>query len=110
MKCQAEAPTKFASRYLQQLCKHWSHKFPVEFTPTRGQIDLPLGRCALEASENGLLVTLDGAPGEVSLEKFQQVVVRHLGRFGFREELVFDWRATDGPAPREGAGGAAPTD
>ena len=30
--------TASASRYLQQLCKHWSHKFSVEFTPERGII------------------------------------------------------------------------
>ena len=27
--------TKHASRYLQQLCKHWSHKFTVEFSPVQ---------------------------------------------------------------------------
>ena len=31
---QATIPTTAASRYLQQLCKHWSHKFAVEFTPS----------------------------------------------------------------------------
>ena len=28
--------TASASRYLQQLCKHWSHKFAVQFTPQHG--------------------------------------------------------------------------
>ena len=27
------------SRYLQQVCKHWGHKFEVEFSETRGQVD-----------------------------------------------------------------------
>ena len=35
---QATVPTASASRYLQQLCKHWSHKFAVEFTPEHGTI------------------------------------------------------------------------
>ena len=34
----ATIPTASASRYLQQLCKHWSHKFAVEFTPEHGTI------------------------------------------------------------------------
>ncbi len=29
----ALVPTKSASRYLQQLCKHWSHNLAVSFTP-----------------------------------------------------------------------------
>ena len=27
----ATVPTKSASRYLQQLCKHWAHNLEVEF-------------------------------------------------------------------------------
>ncbi len=30
---QARVQTTEASRYLQQLCRHWSHKFKVEATP-----------------------------------------------------------------------------
>lgn len=32
---EARIPTASASKYLQQLCKHWSHKFQVEFTPEK---------------------------------------------------------------------------
>ena len=39
----AEVPTASGSRYLQQLCKHWSHKFTTDFTPEQGTIALPLG-------------------------------------------------------------------
>ena len=35
---ETRVPTASASRYLQQLCKHWSHKFTVEFTPEQGRI------------------------------------------------------------------------
>ena len=54
----AEIPTAAASRYLQQLCKHWSHKFPVEFTPTHGEITLPFGACVLDADQEALKVSL----------------------------------------------------
>ena len=33
---QARVQTMEASRYLQQLCRHWSHKFKVEATPEHG--------------------------------------------------------------------------
>ena len=29
----ANVPTTHASKYLQQLCKHWQHNLAVEFTP-----------------------------------------------------------------------------
>ena len=34
-------PTKNGSRYLQQLCKHWSHNLAVEFTPAQGKVAFP---------------------------------------------------------------------
>ena len=48
---QARVSTASASRYLQQVCKHWSHKFAVEFTPEKGHIPFSDGRiCNLEAT------------------------------------------------------------
>ena len=31
-------PTASASKYLQQLCKHWSHNLAVEFTREHGRV------------------------------------------------------------------------
>lgn len=84
-------PTASGSRYLQQLCKHWAHKFPVEFTPERGEITLPLGRCELQADAGGLDARLSGAEDETTLARFEQVVADHLKRFAFREDLQFAW-------------------
>lgn len=86
----ARAETAHASRYLQQLAKHWSHKFAVEFTAEAATIDLPMGRCALAADARGLDVVLTGQP-DADMERFKAVVVEHLQRFGHRETLVFDW-------------------
>ena len=87
----AEVSTENASRYLQQLCKHWAHKFPVEFTPEHGEITLPSGVTVLDAKSEALLVTLR-AEEAASLERLEQVVADHVVRFAFREELVFDWK------------------
>ena len=37
----AVVPTASASRYLQQLCKHWSHNMAVEFDETNGRVVFP---------------------------------------------------------------------
>lgn len=87
----ATVATEHASRYLQQLCKHWGHKFTVEFTPTDGRIDLGEGRIVeMTADDKALKITLEAA----DLERLQQVVVDHIVRFAFREELIFDWQPT----------------
>jgi hypothetical protein len=88
----ARVPTASASRYLQQLCKHWSHKFEVSFDAEAGQIMLPFGTTDLRAGEDALdiIVTLND---DADPARAQQVIADHLNRFAFREgELVFDWK------------------
>jgi len=89
----ASVPTSHGSRYLQQLCKHWAHKFEVEFTPEKGRVALPEGTIAtMEASTDALDVRLE-ASDETVLARMKTVLANHLDRFAFREApLPFDWR------------------
>lgn len=99
----ANVPTAHASKYLQQLCKHWQHNLAVEFTPDHGTVTFP--RDARGATWTGdALVTFDAdaaalsvridASSDEHLKAMQGVVVRHLDRFAFREApLTFDWHA-----------------
>lgn len=84
-------PTASASRYLQQICKHFGHKIPVRFDPQSGQIDFPMGICALEADSVALKLSLVARDAE-QLPQFEDVVARHLLRFAFREEMQIDWQ------------------
>jgi hypothetical protein len=97
----ARVPTPNGSRYLQQLCKHWSHNLFVDFTPEAGTVTFPKegpsgnwpGDAILifEAEEAHLLCTLTGSVPE-QVEALKDVVSRHLDRFAFREApLTFDW-------------------
>ena len=98
----AQVPTTHASRYLQQLCKHWSHNLAVEFDETKGTVTFPRnargadwpGDATLEmqAGTDALECRLDAsAPGQ--LEALKGAVARHLDRFAFREApLTFNWR------------------
>jgi hypothetical protein len=74
--------TEHASRYLQQLCRHWAHRFPTEFSADAGRIALPLGETRLGADDDA-----------VKLSGLRDVVVRHVERFAFRESLRFEWTA-----------------
>lgn len=83
--------TKQASRYLQQLCKHWSHKFSVEFTPEAGMVPFSdSARVSLVATDAGLSMILE-ANDEERLTVLEGVVADHLKRFAFREELDVQW-------------------
>ncbi|WP_267395943.1 MULTISPECIES: DUF2218 domain-containing protein [unclassified Sphingomonas] len=89
----ARVPTHSASRYLQQLAKHWSHKMTVVFTAEEGMIDFPNGtRLAMQADSESLDLVLT-VPEAEDTERMREVVASHLDRFAFREApLTFDWR------------------
>jgi len=94
--------TANASRYLQQLCKHWSHNLAVEFTAEQGTVVFPKdirgqsfpaqGTVTLRATESELAVLIDASSPE-QLEGLKGAIAKHLDRFAFREApLSFDWR------------------
>jgi len=89
----ARVPTHSASRYLQQLARHWSHKMTVVFTAEEGTIDFPNGsRLAMRADSETLDVVLT-VPESEDAGRMRGVVASHLDRFAFREApLTFDWR------------------
>ena len=90
----ARVPTGSASRYLQQLAKHWSHKMTVMVSPEEGVIDFPNGaRLTMRADRETLDLALAVPEGE-DMGRMRQVVAEHLDRFAFREgPLTFDWQA-----------------
>ncbi len=88
----AKVPTTNASRYLQQLAKHWSHKFETTFDATSARIDLTLGTLRMKAEADALELELAPAEGQ-DPERFKEVVATHLDRFAFREApLSFNWQ------------------
>lgn len=79
--------TASASKYLQQLCKHWSHKFEVEFTPDKGRVPFAADRaCDFAATPDTLTLRVEAADDE-ALSRTERVVIEHLKRFAFREDL-----------------------
>ena len=98
----ANVPTTSASRYLQQLCKHWAHNLDVTFNAEEGRIVFPKdarglnfpgdGAVTLKAHETELAVFVNATAPE-QLEGLKSAVASHLDRFAYREApLAFDWR------------------
>ena len=97
----AEVPTGSASRYLQQLCKHWAHNLDVEFDAAQGKVRFPKDNrggnwpddaiVTFTAQPQSLCCRID-ASAEGQLEGLKGAVARHLDRFAFREApLSFEW-------------------
>jgi len=98
----ASVPTTSASRYLQQLCKHWAHNLEVSFDAQHGTVVFPRnargadwpgdGQATFDAEPDALRVRIDAGSAE-QLEGLQGAIARHLDRFAFREApLSFDWQ------------------
>jgi len=86
----ASVPTANAAKYVQQLCKHWSHRLEVDLSDRKGVVKFPAAVATLEAGNDALLVTIEGEESEI--ERMKGVVASHLDRFAFREApLPFDW-------------------
>jgi hypothetical protein len=97
----ASVPTASASRYLQQLCKHWAHNLEVEFTREHGRVIFPRNARGADHPRDAI-VTFDAGPdalrvrvdasSDAQLEGVKGAVERHLDRFAFREApLDYNW-------------------
>ncbi|MCM2474071.1 DUF2218 domain-containing protein [Rhizobium sp. CG5] len=92
-KTTATIATEHGWKYVQQLCKHWSHKLQVELGDNRSTVRFAEAVAEMSADDAALTVVIEAASPEV-LERMQGVVSSHLDRFAFREApLPFAWTA-----------------
>jgi len=92
----AEVVTPTPDRFIRQLVSHLSHKATTELQSDQsGVIAVHDGRCQLTGAGELLVLqaTSDSAEG---LAHIQDVVGRHLERFGARAALRVEWKP-DGP-------------
>lgn len=101
----ASVRTVNAAKYMQQLCKHWSHKLKVELSERRGVVRFRVAVATFDPRADALLVTIEGETSE-EVERLKGVVASHLDRFAFREApLRFDWTGPEGgSSERQGEG------
>ena len=93
----ARVPTLSASRYLQQLAKHWSHKMEVSFSEQEGRIEFPNGSLLEMRADSATLDVVLTVPESEDMGRMRGVVASHLDRFAFREApLTFDWQEQAG--------------
>ena len=86
-KARASFQTENASRYLQQLCKHFAHKTEVEVGPAAGRVEFGGGQAELAAFPDRLDFVARSADAE-GLQRTKSVLEYHIVRFAFREGLA----------------------
>lgn len=100
----AAVPTAHASKYLQQVCKHWEHNLAVTYDAQHGTVTFP--RDARGAAWAGdALVTFTAQAGALECriaasepgqrDGLKGAVERHIDRFAFREALAWAWTDLD---------------
>ena len=114
----AVVSTDASERYGKQLLSHLGHKVTMEPLPDQ---PAPAGRLVFAYGVgtvlplNGDLVMRAAAANAEALARVQDVLGRHLLKFGARRELVINWQpaesVTDGSIPEiVGQAPAAPSD
>ncbi|RKE21417.1 DUF2218 domain-containing protein [Streptomyces sp. TLI_171] len=94
----ARVTTDRPARYAKQLAAHMGRKITAEWSEEtgRGTLAFGAGRAELVAEEGALLLAVDGEAE--NLAQLEDVVGRHLVRFGTRDELVVAWQRENGEA------------
>lgn len=90
IKRQAQVSTPNASRYLKQLCKHFSHKAAAEFDDASGRVEFAFGLCLMQAKDEQLTMECETDTPE-AFARMRSVLDDHLKQFAWREDIKLSW-------------------
>ena len=92
----ASVPTDRPGRYAKQLAAHLSRRTDAEWDDAtgRGRVTLGAGRADLVAADGALDMRIEA--DDTDLPRLEDVLGRHLVRFGAKDELVVQWTHGDG--------------
>jgi hypothetical protein len=93
---EARVATDRPHRYAKQLASHLGRRIDATWDEDagRGRLAFRDGTGTLTAESGALLLTVEGPEAEI--ERLEDVVGRHLVRFGTKDELVVEWRREGG--------------
>ena len=91
----ARYPTPNASKYVQQLAKHFAHKIEVRAEADSAAFEMEAGSVRLRA-EDGTFVARVEAEDAKGVINLRYVIDKHLVIFAFRDGFTgLEWRMTD---------------
>ena len=87
----AQVPAEWPQRYVKQIVAHLGRKRTGRMLATGdGEVEWPDGSCGLACRPGVLLLTVTADDAE-ALARIQDVIGRHLERFGARAGIRVDW-------------------
>ena len=92
LSARADVPTDAPERYAKQLVAHLGHRLTFTTTGSTATAAIGDGVGAVEVGD-GVLTLHASAPDPETLDRIQDVLGRHLERFGTRAELTVVWTA-----------------
>jgi hypothetical protein len=94
----ARVSTDRPARYGKQLASHLGRKIEASWSDEtgRGEFAFGAGTATVLAEPDALVLSVEGAPAD--LAGLEDVIGRHLVRFGARDELVIEWQRDNGEA------------
>ncbi|MDI3424098.1 DUF2218 domain-containing protein [Streptomyces luteolus] len=97
---QARVGTDRPHRYAKQLAAHLGRRIETAWDQESGQgrLVFPNGTGTLTAVDGALLLRVESNARE-ELASLEDVIARHLVRFGAKDELVVPWRRESAPTP-----------
>jgi hypothetical protein len=89
----AEARVSIATpaRYMSRLCNHFAHRVTVHREPDHARIEFPNAPCSLRVLDDRLQIRIE-CEELPTLERFQEVVARHLKQVAPEETFEVDWQ------------------
>ena len=91
----ARYPTPNASKYVQQLARHFAHKIEVRAEADSAAFEMEAGSVRLHA-EDGAFVARVEAEDAKGIINLRYVIDKHLVIFAFRDGFTgLEWRMTD---------------
>ena len=88
---EANVRTPHAQHHLARLCEHFATTIAVKSIPGDALIDFTFGSCRLAATDDQLLIQVDGLD-EICRARIEYLIGEHLERIGDRECLTVDWQ------------------
>jgi len=85
------------ARYAEQIAKHFGHRCEAQWSGDSGFVAFEAGRCEMHAEEGGLRLAA-AAFSPAGLAQIQDVVKRHLERWGEKDALRVEWDTLGQPA------------
>jgi len=82
--------TAFGSKYINKLCKHFTHRVTAEWSDDKGTVFFDMGICVMTATDDLLSVVCTAETGS-DLDEILDTMKRHFDCFAVKDQLVLDW-------------------